>query len=225
MLHMNFFDINYTLFQLSGYSVSAVEFIGTATGLACVICAAKERVISWPLGIINAVFFFILFYQARLYPDMMLQIYFLGTSVYGWWRWTHPLDESETDYKDELKVASIGSNGLIIIAGGVIAVSAVAGAGVERVHLWLPVLFPEPAAFPYADSFVAIMSVVAQVLLSLKKKEAWVLWIIVDIAAAVIYMMKGIYLVSGEYVVFGLIASAGLWNWNRIFSGYAEEGA
>ena len=222
---MNFFDINYILFQLPGYSVSAVEFIGTATGLICVICAARERVISWPFGIINAIFFFMLFYQARLYPDMLLQIYYLGTSVYGWWRWTHPRDESETDYKNELRVASIGISGLFMIIAAVLAASALAGAGVERIHLWLPAIFPEPAAFPYADSFVAIMSVVAQVLLSLKKREAWVLWIIVDIVAAAIYMMKGIYLVSGEYVIFGLIASAGLWNWNRIFSGYAEEAA
>jgi nicotinamide mononucleotide transporter len=222
---MNFFDINYILFQLPGYSVSAVEFTGTVTGLICVISAAKERVISWPFGIINAVFFFMLFYQARLYPDMLLQIYYLGTSVYGWWRWTHPRDEFETDYKYELKVASVESSGLIMIVTAVFAVAALAGAGVERVHLWLPVIFPEPAAFPYADSFVAIMSVVAQVLLSLKKREAWILWIIVDVVAAAIYMMKGIYLVSGEYVIFGLIASAGLWNWNRIFSGYAEEAA
>ncbi len=222
---MNFFDINYIMFHLPGYSVSAIEFIGTATGLICVICAAKERIISWPFGIINAIFFFILFYQARLYPDIMLQIYYLGTSVYGWWRWTHPRDESEADYKNELKVAIIGNSGLIIIITAVIALAVLAGTGVERVHLWFPVIFPEPAAFPYADSFVAIMSVVAQVLLSLKKREAWVLWIIVDIVAAVIYMMKGIYLVSGEYIIFGLIASAGLWNWNRIFSGYAEEGA
>jgi len=220
---MNLFDINYILFQLPGYSVSAVEFTGTATGLICVILAARERVISWPFGIINAVFFFMLFYQARLYPDMLLQIYYLGTSVYGWWRWTHPRDESETDYKDELKVASIGNMALIMIIAAVIISAAMAGIGVERVHIWLPQIFPEAAAFPYADSFVAIMSVVAQVLLSLKKREAWVLWIIVDIVAAAIYMMKGIYLVSGEYVIFGLTASAGLWNWNRIFTGYAEE--
>lgn len=222
---MNLFDINFIMFQFPGYSVSAVEFIGTATGLICVICAARERVISWPFGIINAIFFFMLFYQARLYPDMLLQIYYLGTSVYGWWRWTHPRDESETDYKNELRVASIGISGLFMIIAAVLAASALAGAGVERIHLWLPAIFPEPAAFPYADSFVAIMSVVAQVLLSLKKREAWILWIIIDAAAAVIYMMKGIYLVSGEYVIFGLIASTGLWNWNRIFTGYAEETA
>lgn len=222
---MNFFDINYILFHLPGYSVSAVEFIGTATGLLCVLYAAREKVISWPLGIINAVFFFILFYQARLYPDMLLQIYYLGTSVYGWWRWTHPRDESEADYKDELRVSVIGFSGFSMIIAGVLAVSAVAGAGVERIHIWLPVIFPAPSSFPYADSFVAITSIAAQVLLTLKKREAWVLWIIVDTVAAVIYAMKGIYLVSVEYVIFGLIASAGFWNWMRIFNNYEAEGA
>jgi len=222
---MNLFDINYIFFKLPGYNVSAVEFIGTLTGLLCVMYAAKEKVISWPFGIVNAVFFFILFYQARLYPDMLLQIYYLATSVYGWWRWTHPRDESETDYKDELKVSRIGIYGIALILTATVAASAAAGAGVARVHLWLPAVFPEPAAFPYADSFVALLSITAQVLLSLKKNEAWILWIIVDAVAAVIYMMKGIYLVSGEYVVFGLIASAGLWNWSRIFNDYIAEAA
>jgi nicotinamide mononucleotide transporter len=69
------------------------------------------------------------------------------------------------------------------------------------------------------------MSVTAQILLSLKKRETWILWIITDAAAASIYFMKGIYLVGIEYVIFGLIASAGLWNWNRIFSDYKLEEA
>lgn len=217
---MNFFDINFIIFNLPGYSVSAVEFTGTATGLLCVLYAARERVVSWPFGIANAIFFFILFYQARLYPDMLLQIYYLVTSVYGWWRWTHPRSENEADFKDELKVSDMGTPWLMVTVIATAAVSVICGSAVARVHLWLPVVFPAPASFPYADSFVAIMSVVAQVLLSIKKREAWILWITVDVVAAVIYMMKGIYLVSGEYVIFGLIASAGLWNWSRIFNTY-----
>ncbi|HOP64500.1 MAG TPA: nicotinamide riboside transporter PnuC [Spirochaetota bacterium] len=220
---MNFFDINYILFQLPGYGVSAVEFIGTATGLLCVIYAAREKIISWPLGIVNAIFFFILFYQARLYPDMLLQIYFFATSVYGWWRWTHPRDELETDSKDELKVSRLENTELLAMTALTVAASILAGSAAERFHLWLPFIFPEPAAFPYADSFVAVMSVTAQILLSIKKLEAWILWVIVDAVAMTIYLQKGIYLVSAEYLVFGIIASSGLLNWNRIFSGYGAE--
>lgn len=220
---MNIFDINFILFHLPGYDLSAVEFIGTVTGMFCVIYCARERVISWPLGIINAVFFFMLFYQARLYPDMFLQIYYFATSIFGWWRWTHPLHELESDSKDELKVSRIANARFILLLLLTFAVSLLAGAGAERLHRWFPVLFPEPASFPYADSFVAVFSITAQVLLTLKKNEAWILWFAVDITAAVIYFMKGIYLVGTEYVIFGIIAAAGLWNWNRIMDSYSRE--
>lgn len=222
---MNVFDINFIILKFPGYNLSAVEFIGTLTGMLCVIYAARERVVSWPLGIINAVFFFMLFYQARLYPDMFLQIYYLATSVYGWFRWTHPRHELETDSKDELKVSVISSRLFFIIMAGTLCVSILAGAGAQRIHLWFPAIFPEPSSFPYADSFVAIFSITAQVLLTLKKNEAWIIWVVVDSVAAVIYFRKGIYLVGAEYVVFGLIAAAGLWNWRRIMGAYVQEAA
>lgn len=220
---MIIFDINYILFRLPGYNLSAVEFIGTVTGMLCVVYCARERVVSWPLGIINAVFFFMLFYQARLYPDMFLQVYYFLTSIFGWWRWTHPRHELETDSKDELKVSRINLWAFAVIISASLAVSVLAGAGAARLHAWFPVVFPEPASFPYADSFVAVFSITAQVLLTLKKNEAWMLWVVVDTTAAVIYFMKGIYLVGAEYVIFGIIAAAGLWNWNRIMAGYRGE--
>lgn len=220
---MNIFDINFIILKLPGYNLSAVEFIGTLSGMLCVIYAARERVVSWPLGIINSVFFFMLFYQARLYPDMFLQVYYFATSVYGWFRWTHPRHELETDSKDELKVSVISSRIFFTIMAGTLCASILAGAGAQRIHLWFPTFFPEPSSFPYADSFVAIFSITAQVLLTLKKNEAWIIWVVVDSVAAVIYFKKGIYLVGTEYVIFGLIAAAGLWNWRRIMTGYCEE--
>jgi len=220
---MNIFDIDFIMLRFPGYNLSLVEFLGTLSGMLCVIYAARERVVSWPLGIVNAVLFFLLFYQARLYPDMFLQVYYLVTSVYGWFRWTHPRHELETDSKDELKVSVISSSHFIVIMAVTLGLSILAGAGAQRIHLWMPALFPGPSSFPYADSFVAVFSVAAQVLLTLKKNEAWLLWVMVDSAAAVIYFMKGIYLVGAEYVVFGLIAAAGLWNWRRIMVNYGRE--
>ena len=222
---MNIFDINFIIFRLPGYSLSAVEFIGTLTGLLCVICCARERVISWPLGIINAIFFFMLFYQARLYPDMFLQVYYFITSIFGWWRWTHPRHELETDGKDELKVSRINNRVFFSVLVFTSVAAMLAGAGVQRIHLWLPSVFSEPSSFPYADSFVAVFSITAQVLLTLKKNEAWMIWLVVDTFAAFIYFARGIYLVGIEYIIFGMIDAAGLWNWRRIMGGYSGEAA
>lgn len=222
---MEFFRIDYIIFTLSGYPVSPVELIGTLSGFLCVIYCAKGTVIAWPLGIVNALFFFVLFYQTRLYPDMLLQIYYFATSIFGWWRWSNPKTVIETDSRNELKISAQSTKAFTGLFIAAIATSAAAGFMISRIHMYLPSLFPEPSAFPYADSFVAVMSIIAQILLSLKKRENWTLWIITDITAASIYFMKGIYLVGIEYIIFGIIASAGLWNWNRILNTYELEEA
>jgi len=220
---MIFFNINFILFTIAGYPVSPVELIGTLSGLFCVLYCAKGAVAAWPLGIINALFFFILFYQVRLYPDMFLQVYYLITSIYGWWRWKNPRTIIETDSVNELKVSALGGGMFLAVSVLTLAVSAISGYLISGIHQSFPVIFPEPSSFPYADSFVAVLSIIAQLLLSLKKRENWILWIITDITAATIYFTKGIYLVGFEYVIFGLIASAGLWNWNRILDNYMLE--
>jgi nicotinamide mononucleotide transporter len=222
---MEFFNINFIIFTLAGYPVSPVELIGTVSGFLCVIYCAKGAVIAWPLGIVNSIFFFTLFYQTRLYPDMFLQIYFLVTSIYGWWRWNNPKTAFETDNCNELKISTLSVSAFIGLAVFTILISAAAGTAISEIHLYLPAIFPEPSSFPYADSFVAVMSIMAQILLSIKKRENWILWIITDITAAAIYFMKGIYLVGIEYIIFGVIASVGLWNWNRIAGNYELEEA
>lgn len=222
---MEFLRIDFILFTLPGYPVSAVEFIGTLSGFLCVLYCAKGAVIAWPLGIVNAVFFFILFYQTRLYPDMLLQIYYFITSIYGWWRWANPRTCYESDSRNELKVSALSITPFIVISVITITVSAAAGYIISGIHMVFPAFFPGPSAFPYADSFVAVTSITAQILLSIKKRENWILWIITDTSASTIYFMKGIYLVGIEYVIFGIIAAAGLWNWNRVFNNYETEGA
>jgi nicotinamide mononucleotide transporter len=206
------FDIHTICFSLLGSSVSWVEFIGTLFGLWCVVETAGERVIAWPVGIVNIVFFFILFYQVRLYSDMLLQAYFLLTSIYGWWKWTHPAPEEENT-KRELRVTvnSFGQNSVwfAVIAAAALALGSLMG----RIHVLLPGWFPEPAAFPFRDAVVTVMSVIAQWFLTRKKLEAWVLWICVDIISVTLFYLKSVHLLALEYLLFFGIAVVGLIRW------------
>ena len=73
---MTFFDINTIAFEVIGYPVSYVELIGTLFGLISVYFASRANILTWPTGIINEFFLFILFFQVQLYADMFLQVYF-----------------------------------------------------------------------------------------------------------------------------------------------------
>lgn len=218
------FDINHTLFTAWGYKVSPLELLGTSTGLACVWLTAREKVLCWPVGIANIVFFFVLFYQHRLYSDMFLQVYFLATSLYGWWKWTHPAP-AEENRRHELRITRLRAGRLALIAAGCAIAVAALGTLVGRLHAIVPTVFPEPAAFPYADTAVAVASVAAQFIMARKKIECWLFWIGVDILATAIYFLKGINLLAIEYAVFGCIALYGFLGWRREMRSYETEGA
>lgn len=69
------------------------------------------------------------------------------------------------------------------------------------------------AAMPFWDALMTSMSVTAQVLLSRRKLESWVIWIVVDLISLYIYASKGLYITLGLYTVFLFMAMWGLYKW------------
>ena len=212
---MFLFDINSIAFSLLGYSLSYLELIGTVSGIFCVWLTAKEKVICWPVGIVNIVFFFILFYQVQLYSDMLLQFFFFVMTLYGWWKWTHPKTRELENKNKELKITKLSLKQIFIIAGSSVFASILLGTLMKNIHILLPKIFPKPADMPYPDAFITIFSITANLLMTVKKIECWILWVLVDIASVFLYVAKGVNLVALEYVLFGLIAAFGFYNWRN----------
>lgn len=219
---LDFFDIDKVFFELWGYQMSYLEFFGTLAGFIAVGLASRANIWSWPLGLINVTLFFFLFYQVQLYPDMFLQVFFFVTNLMGWWRWTHP-KPFEEDRKRELKVSYMPVRNLVFFSLLGLAGTIMLGSLASRIHDWFPTIFPLPSAFPYADSFVLVMSIVATFLMIQKKIESWAIWIVVDVVATIMYFMKEIKFVAIEYLIFCFIAAYGLWNWMREHRSYSSR--
>jgi nicotinamide mononucleotide transporter len=71
------------------------------------------------------------------------------------------------------------------------------------------------AAVPYGDAFTTVASLVAQWLMARKRLESWLFWIAVDGVAIGIYWYKSLYLTSGLYAVFLILASLGWLEWRK----------
>ncbi len=217
---MNFFSIDSIFFEIWGYPMSYLEFFGTVAGGIAVWLSARGNIWSWPIGLINVTLFFFLFFQVQLYPDMFLQAFFFVTNLMGWYRWANPKPEEE-DKKHELRISFMPVRQLIAFAGVGLAGTLMMGGLASKLHEWLPVLFALPSAFPYLDSFVTVMSVVATFMMIQKKVECWIIWIAVDIVATGLYFAKGIKFVGIEYLAFCFIAAFGLWKWMRTYRSYS----
>ena len=70
-------------------------------------------------------------------------------------------------------------------------------------------------AAPWLDAFIAAASVTSQCLMSIRKIENWVGWIVVDIVAVGVYCWKGLYPTTGLYAIFLALSVAGLLSWWR----------
>ncbi|MFK8161377.1 MAG: nicotinamide riboside transporter PnuC [Lewinella sp.] len=200
-----------TALTLLDYPISWVELIGTIAGLISVWLAVKNHVWTWPVGLLNVVCFAVLFYHFQLYSDTLLQVYFFGMSLYGWYFWQQRQGEPEAP------IRVLFGKQRWVWAGIILAGTLVQGTLMSKVHTLLPILFSEPAAFPYPDAFTTVASIIATYFLARRVLESWVLWILVDIVSIVLYFSKGIVLVGMEYIVFLGLATAGGVGWWRIW--------
>lgn len=201
------FSIDGIVFEILGHSISYVELIGTSFGLASVYFASKANILTWGTGIINEVFLFILFFQIQLYADMFLQVYFFIVTLYGWRQWMIKTRAT--------KISKINSRARLFLLASIIIGTFTMGFIIKNIHLYLSQYFKIQAAYPFTDSFVMVLSIIATILLAKKKIENWFLWICIDIVCVFLYFIKHVYFLSLEYFIFLGLASYGFYNWKK----------
>ena len=204
---MNILSIEFIVFNIGNYPISLIELVGTATGLLSVWWAARANILTWPSGIVNIFCFFLLFYQSQLYSDMLLQVFFMVTTAYGWKSW------AKGNTAKKIEISGIKPRIWLVYLLILVFGTFLWGLLMSSIHQLLPKLFPQEASLPYLDAFTAIASVIATFLLARKKWESWILWVLVDLISVFVYFYKGLFVVAVEYIIFFGIATYGLVNW------------
>jgi nicotinamide mononucleotide transporter len=213
MLHI--LSVDTVAFTVIGYPMSWIELIGTLLNLWCVWLVVRNKILNWPVGLVGVVLFGILFWQIRLYADLFEQAYFFATGVWGWWVWSHPRMRTAEDEHGELAISRLHPRQYAVYGAVIVTATLAVTWVMANLHLLLPALFPEPAAYPLLDSLTTVMSFAAQFMLVRRQLENWVLWIGVDIIGIGLYWAKDVRLVSLLYVVFLCMAIRGLISWRR----------
>jgi nicotinamide mononucleotide transporter len=181
--------------------MSTTEIIAAVLGVANVALLVRRSIWNYPFGLVMVALYGWVFFEARLYSDAALQVFFFVVQIYGWWVWYHALDAGGL-----VRVETL-SNSARLVWVAVIAI-ATAGEG------WYLAHYTSDAA-PWMDANTTAMSVVAQYLLSVRKIENWILWIITDVVQIGLYFWKGLYPTTGLYVIFLVLSAFGLFEWLR----------
>lgn len=186
---------------MAALAANWIEIVAVAFGLTSVWLTTREHIASWPTAIVNVAIFFVLFWQAKLYADSVLQLFYLSISVYGWWAWLHGGAQ-----RTALRVSRATRRLWLVGVPVVIVAGIVLGAMLDH-HTDSPV--------PYVDALLTSASLAAQWMMTRKILENWIVWIIADIVYVPMFISRGLPYTSIQYAVFLLLAVVGYFNWKR----------
>lgn len=186
---------------------SWIEWVGFIAALVYLYFSVNQKIWLWPMGIITSAFYMAVFYDARLYADMALQVYYLVVSISGWIMWKSRQDEECRTKTTIIKVNNIMAGKLFfafVILYGVLA------------YLLInipPLLNVEASDLPYWDAFTTAASFVATWMLAKKMIDQWIVWVVVDFVAMGMYVYKGLYVTAILFFIYTIIAVWGYFSW------------
>lgn len=186
-------------------AMSAAEWGAALTALICIWLTIKNRISNWPWGIVSVLIYAYIFWKARLYASVGLQLfYFLPCCFYGWWVWA----KCGPTHNDDLPVMKL-KRGVNLAWFAVTAVLSV------LIGVLMARFTDDPN--PYMDGIVTSMSIVAQYLQAKKLFENWWYWIALDVlSAGCLYPMQHLYVTAALYVVFLVLAIRGVVEWRPL---------
>lgn len=186
---------------LSWLATHYIEVIAAVLGILGVWLTTRQVIWCWPVGLLNVLLSIYVFFMSRLYADVILQIFYLVMTFYGWYNWSYGGRNRGT-----LHVSRIGPVVLLVLTVSSAIVTAATGYLFSRYT---------DAALPYWDAGVAVWGVICTWMQARKMLENWVFWIITDVVCTGIYYYKEMYAFSGLYFFFAVLAVYGFYAWRK----------
>ncbi len=180
-----------------------LEIFASALGLACVLLTIRRHIACWPTGLAMVLFYIYIFYEARLYSDMLLQVVYVFLQLYGWYAWLHGGPN-----RTPLVVSRLPAWQAVPWLAAGIAAAALLGGMMARFT---------NASFPYMDAVATVASLIAQWLMGRKVLESWIVWIFVDVVSIGLYFSKELYPTAVLYLVFLGLAAWGWFEWRSVW--------
>ncbi|MEO5984129.1 MAG: nicotinamide riboside transporter PnuC [Ferruginibacter sp.] len=183
-----------------------IEYIAVFAGIASVWFSRKENVLVYPIGLINTIFYIYISYKGQLGGEAAVNLYYTIMSIYGWILWS----KKDNAQKPVLKITDSSNKEWfwqLAFFAGCYFVIFFSLTSLQKAFL--------PGAIPWADGLASASAFTGMWLMTRKKTESWIWWIITNIASIPLYFVKGYVFTSVYYLILLILAIAGLLEWKK----------
>ncbi len=198
-----------------------LEIIGTFVGLLYLWLEYRASIYLWIAGIVMPAIYIFVYYDAGLYADFGINIYYLGAAIYGWMMWKYGSflrrkflrkqvsgkEERKEEQEAELPITRMPLRYLLPLT----AIFALTLVGIA----WILINFTD-SNVPWLDSFTTALSIIGMWMLARKYVEQWWAWIAVDAVSFGLYIYKGLDYTAALYGLYTIIAIFGYLKWKKM---------
>lgn len=182
-----------------------IEILGTLCGVVYLYQELKASIWMWLTGIIMPVISLFVYYEAGLYADFGINIYYLIAAVYGFLVWQFGKKKDQA----ELPITHTPRGKYWLLTLTFILCFVAIGFLLQAYT---------DSTVPWWDSFTTALSIVGMWMLARKWLEQWWTWVAVDAVSSALYIYKGIYFYAALYGLYTLIATYGYFKWKQLMT-------
>ena len=205
MVQINAINLNlseiYRQFLEGLYATGWTEAIAVVSGIASVWYSKKEKILVYPLGLVNTLLYVVLSAKAELFGEAAVNVYYTVMSLYGWYQWkrkdTNKNLVLHVSFSDKTWIQKQISFFLLCFIT------------IFMLLQYMKSQFAE-GAIPWADAIASAAAFTAMWLMTRKKVESWWWWILTNIFSVPLYFVKGFVFTSVYYSVLLILAIMGL---------------
>lgn len=192
-----------SLFKAQILRTTLLEYLAVGFGVSEVLLAKKNNIWLYPTGIISILLSMYLLLDAKLYAEILLSMYYLIMSVYGWIIWGRRIGN-----KQMLNVSWTTKNELYTALG--ISIGAYFVLYYALVHF-------TNSDVPIFDAFVSSTAWAGMWLLARRKIENWIFLNISNMVAIPLLIHKDLAMMAVLTIILFIVAIFGFSDWKKIY--------
>lgn len=179
-------------------AMSVLEIVAVGLAVAYLMLAIRQNAWCWPAAMGSAAIYLYLMFEARLYMQSALQLFYVAMAIYGWVCWRR----GESNQQMAVRSWAAGDHVLPLV---IIAVCGVALG-------WILSQYTD-AAMPWLDALAASGAVVTTWMVAHKILQNWIYWFVIDVGSAWLYASQGLWLTALLFVLYLVLVVFGYRSW------------
>lgn len=182
-------------------NINILQWVGTAFGVTQVLLARQNNINNYLFGIISILIGIWVLFASKLYADILLSLYYLVMSFYGWFYWKFGKLKEEVPISYATLPEHLKAIGIVI---GCYAIMV----------YWL--VYHTNSDVPYWDACTTAFAWAGMWLMARRKMENWLYLNISNIISIPLLFYKELYIYAGLTIFLFIIGTSGYFKWRKI---------